>query len=33
MKIDKYNKHSKPKNKVNLTLHGDPDRLLSEDNI
>lgn len=33
MKTDKYKKHSKPKNKVNLTLHGDHEKLLSEDNI
>lgn len=34
MKTDKYHKHSKSylEKKVNLTLHGDHERLLSEDN-
>lgn len=31
MKTDKYNKHSKPKNEVNLL--GGHERLLSADNI
>lgn len=33
MKTDKCNKHSKPKNEVNLTLPGGHEQLLSEDNI
>lgn len=33
VKTDKYHKHSKPKNKIKLTLHGDDERLLGEDNI